>query len=152
DDGVCALDAFVDGGERWVDLGEVNGRVFVNNVSLGLYAEAVQQQGYRDAKIRTVLDTVPDILGPTGDELDLRWHGPGGHEHRGGAAVLVCNNTYPPPPPAPASGPPGPRPDRPGPGRGRHEHRGGAAVLVTKNAYRLGGALGSATRPRIDDG
>jgi hypothetical protein len=111
DDVVGALDAFVDGGERRVDLGEVNGRVFVNNVSLGLYAEAVQQEGYRDAKIRTVLDTVPDVLGPTGDELDLRWRGPGGHEHRGGAAVLVSNN-----------------------------------------AYRLGRALGSGTRPRIDDG
>ena len=35
DDVVGALDAFVDGGERLVDLAEVNGRVFVNNVSLG---------------------------------------------------------------------------------------------------------------------
>ena len=78
DDVVGALDAFVDGGERRVDLGEVNGRVFVNNVSLGLYAEAVQRDGYRDAKIRTLLDTVPDVLGPSGDELDLRWRGPGG--------------------------------------------------------------------------
>ncbi|MCE3267317.1 MAG: hypothetical protein K0S15_2026, partial [Solirubrobacterales bacterium] len=31
------------GGERLVDLAEVNGRVFVNNVSLGLYATAVQK-------------------------------------------------------------------------------------------------------------
>ena len=68
DDVVGALDAFVDGGERRVDLAEVNGRVFVNNVSLGLYAEAVQRAGYRDAKIRTVLDTVPDVLGPGGSE------------------------------------------------------------------------------------
>ena len=45
DDVVGALEAFVDGGERRVDLGEVNGRVFVNNVSLGLYAEAVQRAG-----------------------------------------------------------------------------------------------------------
>ena len=111
DDVVGALDAFVDGGERRVDLGEVNGRVFVNNVSLGLYAEAVQREGYRDAKIRTLLDTVPDVLGPDGGGLDLRWHGPGGHEHRGGAAVLVSNNRY-----------------------------------------RLGRAVGSGTRPRIDDG
>ena len=44
DDVVGALDAFVDGGERVVDLAEVNGRVFVNNVSLGLYAEAVQRE------------------------------------------------------------------------------------------------------------
>jgi diacylglycerol kinase family enzyme len=86
--------------------------VFVNNVSLGLYAEAVQRTGYRDAKIRTLLDTVPDVLGPEdGKELDLRWRGPGGTEHRGGAALLVSNNRY-----------------------------------------RLGRAVGSGTRPHIDDG
>ncbi|HEY7267927.1 MAG TPA: diacylglycerol kinase family protein, partial [Solirubrobacterales bacterium] len=53
DDVVGALDAFVEGGEHRVDLGEVNGRVFVNNVSLGLYADAVQRPGYREAKLRT---------------------------------------------------------------------------------------------------
>ncbi|HYI38296.1 MAG TPA: diacylglycerol kinase family protein [Thermoleophilaceae bacterium] len=111
DDVVGALDAFVDGGERTVDLAEVNGRVFVNNVSLGLYAEAVQRKGYRDAKLRTLLDTVPEVLGPGGGELDLRWTGPGGHSHHSGAAVLVSNNRY-----------------------------------------RLGRAVGSGTRPRIDDG
>jgi diacylglycerol kinase family enzyme len=111
DDVVGALDAFVDGGERRVDLAEVNGRVFVNNVSLGLYAEAVQRPGYRDAKLRTLLDTVPDVMGPNGAGLDLAWTGPGGHEHHSGAAVLVSNNQY-----------------------------------------RLGRAVGSGTRPRIDDG
>lgn len=44
DDVVGALDAFTNGGERVVDLAEVNGRVFVNNVSLGVYAEAVQRR------------------------------------------------------------------------------------------------------------
>jgi diacylglycerol kinase family enzyme len=111
DDVVGALEAFVDGGERVVDLAEVNGRVFVNNVSLGLYAEAVQREGYRNAKVRTLLDTVPDVMGPSGGELDLRWSGPGGHQHHSGAAVLVSNNRY-----------------------------------------RLGRAVGSGTRPRIDDG
>ncbi len=76
DDVVGALDAFVDGGERRVDLAEVNGRVFVNNVSLGLYADAVQREGYREAKLRTLLDTVPELLGPDGSGLDLRWSGP----------------------------------------------------------------------------
>ena len=85
DDVVGALDAFVDGGERRVDLAEVNGRVFVNNVSLGLYADAVQRTGYRDAKLRTILDTVPEVLGPEGTGLDLRWTGPGGHEHAFGS-------------------------------------------------------------------
>ena len=95
DDVVGALEAFGDGGrERRVDLAEVNGRVFVNNVSLGVYAEAVQRSGYRDAKLRTLLDTVPDALGPSGAGLDLRWTGPGGHEHRSGAVILVSNNRY----------------------------------------------------------
>jgi diacylglycerol kinase family enzyme len=111
DDVVGALEAFVDGGERRVDLAEVNGRVFVNNVSLGLYADAVQREGYRDAKLRTLLDTVPEVLGPEGTGPDLRWSGPGGTEHRSGAAILVSNNRY-----------------------------------------RLGRAVGSGTRPKIDDG
>lgn len=78
DDVVGALDALVDGaGERRVDLAEVNGQVFVNNVSLGLYAEAVQREGYREAKMRTILATAPELLGPEGKGLDLRWQGPG---------------------------------------------------------------------------
>src|SRR4051812_8700220 len=94
DDVVGALEAFVDGGERVVDLAEVNGRVFVNNVSLGLYAEAVQQDGYRDAKIRTILDTVPEVLGPQGTPLDLEWIGPDGASHPSAATILVSNNRY----------------------------------------------------------
>ena len=35
---------------------------------------------------------------------------------------------------------------------GRHEHSSGAAILVSNNRYRLGHAVGSGTRPRIDDG
>jgi len=110
DDVVGALDAFVGGREKRVDLAEVNGRVFVNNVSIGLYAEAVQREGYREAKLRTILDTLPEVLGPEGKGLDLRWSGPKGPEHSSGAAILVSNNRY-----------------------------------------RLGHAVGSGTRPRIDD-
>ena len=64
DDVVGALDAFVDGGERRVDLGEVNGRVFVNNVSLGVYAEAVQRSGYRDASSARCSTRCRTRLGP----------------------------------------------------------------------------------------
>jgi diacylglycerol kinase family enzyme len=110
-DVVGALDALVDGRERVVDLAEVNGRVFVNNVSLGVYAEAVQREGYRDAKLRTIADTAPEVLGPGATGLDLRWSGPDGREGRSGAVLLVSNDPY-----------------------------------------RLGSALASGTRPRLDTG
>jgi diacylglycerol kinase family enzyme len=111
DDVVGALDAFTNGRERIVDLAEVNGRVFVNNVSLGVYAEAVQSAGYRDAKLKTLADTVPTVLGPAGNGLDLRFTGADGREHQTGAVVMVSNDPY-----------------------------------------RLGHALGSGTRPRLDTG
>ena len=92
DDVVGALDAFVNGGERRVDLAEVNGQVFVNNVSLGLYAEAVQQPGYRDAKLHTLLETVPDAIGPDASPPDLHWDSPAGEQSA--VAILVSNNAY----------------------------------------------------------
>jgi diacylglycerol kinase family enzyme len=94
DDVVGALDAFVDGGEHVVDLGEVNGRVFVNNLSLGLYAEAVQRPGYRKAKLLTILDTAPDVLGGRPGTHDLRWVTPGGRTMHGAAVMLIGNNQY----------------------------------------------------------
>jgi diacylglycerol kinase family enzyme len=110
-DVVGALDALVNGWEQRVDLAEVNGQVFVNNVSLGLYAQAVQSGGYRDAKLRTLLDTIPEVAGPSGHAPPLRWTTPEGLSHEGGVALLVSNNPY-----------------------------------------RLGHAVGSGTRPRINTG
>jgi diacylglycerol kinase family enzyme len=94
DDVVGALDAFVDGGERVVDLAEVNGRVFVNNVSIGLYGDAVQRSGYRDAKLRTMLDVLPDAGRPNGDRPRINWRDSDGFAHDGGMGVLVSNNAY----------------------------------------------------------
>src|SRR6059058_597052 len=91
-DVVGALEAFANGGERRVDLAEVNGRVFVNNVSLGLYAEAVDRPGYREAKLHTLLETVPDVLGPDATPSDLRWSSADGT--RPAIAILVSNNAY----------------------------------------------------------
>jgi diacylglycerol kinase family enzyme len=96
DDVVGALDALVDGGERRVDLAEVNGRVFVNNVSLGVYADAVQRPEYRDAKLRTIVSTFPDSLGSeNGDSASgLHWTGPAGTREGPAPALLVSNNAY----------------------------------------------------------
>src|ERR1700712_5684154 len=94
EDVVGALDAFVDGGERYVDLGEVNGRVFVNNVSLGVYAKAVSQEQYRESKLRTLLDTLSGTLGPKGEANELRWTDHEGAGQSSTALILVSNNVY----------------------------------------------------------
>jgi diacylglycerol kinase family enzyme len=94
DDVVGGLDAFVSGGERRVDLAEVNGRIFVNNVSLGLYAEAVQREEYRDAKLRTLLEVAPAEIGPDAVVPAIRWRDGGGGYGDSAVALLVSNNVY----------------------------------------------------------
>ena len=89
-----ALDAFTEGVERVIDLAEVNGRLFVNNVSLGVYGDAVRRPAYRDAKVRTLLETVQEVLGPSAQAPALRLIDDAGREHRQLAAVLVSNNPY----------------------------------------------------------
>lgn len=94
-DVVGALDAFVNGGERSVDLAEVNGRVFVNNVSLGLYAESVQREGYRNAKLHTLLDTVPEFGGPqAAGRAALRFERSDDEPAGQAIVVMVSNNSY----------------------------------------------------------
>jgi diacylglycerol kinase family enzyme len=94
EDVVGALDAFADGVERRIDLAEVNGRVFVNNASLGLYAEIVQSPEYRDAKIKTAAGLLPGLIGPDATPLDLRFTGPDGTEYPTAQLILVSNDPY----------------------------------------------------------
>jgi diacylglycerol kinase family enzyme len=94
EDVVGALDAFVDAVERRVDLARVNGRVFVNNASMGLYAKVVQSEAYRDAKLQTAADMLPDLLGPEAKPFDLRFVGPEGQEYPTAHLLLVSNNPY----------------------------------------------------------
>lgn len=94
DDVVGALDAFGDAVERRIDLAEMNGRVFVNNVSLGLYATIVESPEYRDAKADTALAALPTMLGPGSRPFDLVFDGPGGQRIDGAHVVQISNNPY----------------------------------------------------------
>ncbi len=89
-----ALDAFTGGVERRIDTAEVNGRMFLNNVSLGIYGEAVRSPAYRDAKVRTLLETAAEVMGPSAGELALDLADDLGREHLHPAVVLVSNNPY----------------------------------------------------------
>jgi diacylglycerol kinase family enzyme len=94
DDVVGALDAYGEALERSVDLGDVNGRVFVNNVSLGLYATIVRSPEYRDAKKETTLAALPQMLGPGSEPFDLRFSTPDGVRHEGAHVIQVSNGPY----------------------------------------------------------
>ena len=98
DDLAGSLDAFTAGVERQIDIGEVNGRLFLNNVSLGVYGDAVRQPTYRDAKARTLLGTAARVLGPSAAATDLQLVDDRGRAHRNPAVVLVSNNPYSPEP------------------------------------------------------
>jgi diacylglycerol kinase family enzyme len=93
-DVVGALDAYGDAFERPIDLGDVNGRVFVNNVSLGIYATIVRSPEYRDAKVDTTLGAVPKILGPGARPFDLRFAKPDGDRCEGAQVIQISNNPY----------------------------------------------------------
>jgi diacylglycerol kinase family enzyme len=89
-----ALDAFNEGVERRIDMAEVNGRLFLNNVSLGIYGDAVQRSAYRDAKVRTLLETAQQVLSSGARAPALVLTDDAGREHRQLAVVLVSNNPY----------------------------------------------------------
>ena len=93
-DVVGALDAYGEAFEQRIDLGDVNGRVFVNNVSLGLYATIVQSPEYRDNKRETTLAALPEMLGPDAQPFDLRFTGPDGGPREGAHVLQVSNGPY----------------------------------------------------------
>jgi len=90
-DPIGALDAFVKPRERHVDVGRANGDVFLNNVSLGLYADLVhrreshRRRGEALARLRALLLLARNrsTLGITVDGQPVETH-----------VTLIANNDY----------------------------------------------------------
>jgi diacylglycerol kinase family enzyme len=90
-DPIGALDALVDGTEQLIDVGRANDRLFLNNVSLGMYARLVYRREHHRrrsvtfARLRAlgILATHRDPLGITvdGEPITAR-------------VILVSNNAY----------------------------------------------------------
>jgi diacylglycerol kinase family enzyme len=94
DDPRACLYAYRDAIERRIDYATVGDRLFVNNVSLGIYATIVQQEGYRDAKAETTKALLPEMLGRTDEPFDLQFTEPDGTEVDGAFLIQVSNNPY----------------------------------------------------------
>ncbi len=86
--------ALRDGVSRRVDYATVGDRLFVNNVSLGVYATIVQDDDYRDAKKETTETKLPELLGRQAEPFDLQFTAPDGREVDGAFLVMVSNNPY----------------------------------------------------------
>ncbi len=93
-DPIGALDAFGEAVQRRVDVGVVNGRRFLNNVSIGAYGEAVASAEYRDNKVGVALETMPSLIGPDADPTDLRFADHSGARHSSAVVLHVSNNSY----------------------------------------------------------
>jgi diacylglycerol kinase family enzyme len=92
-DPVAALAAF-GGPERRIDAGLVGDRMFLNNVSLGAYADVVANPRYRAAKLATVHAVLPASLRGERDLLRVDLRDADGREHPDVLVLLVASNSY----------------------------------------------------------
>ena len=90
-DPAAGLDAFGPAREKVVDMGQVNGTAFINNVSMGIYGSVVQRATYRERKLETAMEELPTLVA---DPPQLTFTGPDGQQHATVHVVLVSNNPY----------------------------------------------------------
>ncbi|HEY5726658.1 MAG TPA: diacylglycerol kinase family protein, partial [Methylomirabilota bacterium] len=88
DDPLAALAAY-QGAERRVDVGAVDGRLFLNNVSLGIYASFVHDPRRKTRnRLVALLRMLPALLGRSRQPLSLSFDVDGRHEERRALIVL----------------------------------------------------------------
>jgi diacylglycerol kinase family enzyme len=90
---LAALDAFA-GTERRIDVGVVGDRTFLNNVSLGAYADLVAEPGYRAGKLTTAHAVLPGALRGERALLQVAFRDPQGRRFQDVLVLLVANNGY----------------------------------------------------------
>jgi diacylglycerol kinase family enzyme len=90
---VDALAGF-NGVKRKVDVGIINGRVFLNNASFGIYAEVVDQDEYREHKVATTRKVLQELLDGERDKYSLRFEDNRGNRYQTAVQLLVGVNPY----------------------------------------------------------
>jgi diacylglycerol kinase family enzyme len=92
---LAALDALASShNERRVDVGRVNGRSFINNVSLGIYAEMLADPGYRQDKLSVAQSKLQAAFSDPKLRRALRITPPEEAPLDSVVAVVVSNNPY----------------------------------------------------------
>jgi diacylglycerol kinase family enzyme len=95
DDPLAALAAFGGGRELKVDAARVGERVFVNNVSLGVYAQLVHDPAHQTKNRLVALGRLfTAAFGRTRRRLDVVFEADGTQERHDVVVMLVSNNAY----------------------------------------------------------
>jgi diacylglycerol kinase family enzyme len=92
-DPLAALGAF-SGPERRIDVAMVGDRMFLNNVSLGTYADMVAEPGYRARKLAIAHAVLQAAVRGERARLAVEFTDPDGRRHEEVLVLLVANNKY----------------------------------------------------------
>ncbi len=94
-DPAAAVEAFVAGPERRVDVATVGAQLFLNNASIGAYAALVHEPSYRDDRLRAFDSVLEGMLERDALPIQARFRDGSGNAWDEVLVLFVSNNTYP---------------------------------------------------------
>jgi diacylglycerol kinase family enzyme len=94
-DPAAAIEAFVAGPERRVDVATVGGRLFLNNASVGVYAALVHEPSYRDDLLGAVDGVLEAMLERDVLPVHASFRDGAGNAWDQVLVLFVSNNAYP---------------------------------------------------------
>ena len=94
DNPLTALDAIRNGEVILIDYGLAGERLFLNNVSFGIYAEAVHRDEYRENKEKTIAAVIRGTSASDESGTAIRFSTPEGGHADWTALTIVSNNPY----------------------------------------------------------
>jgi diacylglycerol kinase family enzyme len=94
-DPAAAIEAFVAGPERHVDVATVGERLFLNNASIGVYAALVHEPSYRDDRLAAIGGMLESMLERDALPVHVSFRDGAGTAWDEGLVLFVSNNAYP---------------------------------------------------------
>jgi diacylglycerol kinase family enzyme len=94
-DPAAAIEAFVAGPERRVDVATVGERLFLNNASIGVYAALVHEPSYRDDRLAAIGGMLESMLERDALPVRVSFRDGAGNAWDEVMVLFVSNNAYP---------------------------------------------------------
>lgn len=91
-DPLKALQTAFGGIEFKVDVGRIGKKLFLNNASFGIYADAIAETGYREHKTESLAKAAEENIGEPDARLSVQ--DPEGNTHDSIGVLLASNNPY----------------------------------------------------------